>query len=439
MQKDIQQWFFDHEDQVKALADKLWHHPESAMKEFVSCSLVADYLSENGFEVNAFDVNGKDNPPNAIVAKYGSGHPVIGFLGEYDALDGLGQEAVPYQSPIPGAGHGCGHNMMGAACAGAAISVKEALKNNNLPGTVIYFGCPAEETVQGKALMIQAGHFDDVDICLAWHPANEAPFVSERLMLANTNIKFRFYGKTAHAAASPHLGRSSLHAAELMSNGVQYMREHIPDDVRIHYVYTSAGDKPNVVPDFAEVHYFIRARRRDVDDRIVEWVKKIAQGAAMMTETTTDYEEISSCTSTKILHSLNRSLHNAANTVGEISFDDEDHRYAEEIYRNVIGEDPTEDVLPTSLQPLNGEFTYMPQSNDIGNVSQIIPTAQFMGLGMVRSLPEHHWSVTALAGSPTGGKVCVHAAKVLAQCAYDLFTDPSAMDEIKEEFKNSSL
>ncbi len=437
MNANIKNWFEQHEQEVKKLSDDIWHHPESAMNEFVSCKLVCDFLSERGFEVDAFDVNGKGGRPNAIVARAGHGKPVIGFLGEYDALNGLGQQAVPYQAPIEGPGHGCGHNMMGAACAGAAVSLKTALEKEGLEGTVVYFGCPAEETIQGKALMIKAGCFDGVDVCLAWHPANEALFVSERVLLANTNMLFDFHGKTAHAAASPEKGRSALDAAELMNVGVQFLREHVPDEVRMHYVYSHGGERPNVVPDYAQLHYFIRAGSRELCDEVVERVKKIAKGAAMMTETEVEWRELSSCAATKILHTLNKHFRRAAVDVGEIEFSDEDRAYAAEIYRNVYGKDCEQDVLPTNIQPLTGKTPLYFQSSDFNDVSQILPASQMMGMGMVRSCPEHHWSVVALGGSPVGQKVCVHTAKIMAQCGYDLITGPEALAEIKQEFAGS--
>lgn len=432
----IESWYLQHSNKVTDLADSLWSCPESAMHEAASCAAVGAFLADQGFEVTMFPVKDDLTAPNAIMAKYGAGKPVIGILGEYDALDGLGQEAVPHYSPKGGPGHGCGHNLMGAGCAGAAAALKQAIEEEKLSGTVIYYGCPAEETIQGKSLMIQAGCFDNVDLCLGWHPSGEALHVSEKILLANTNMLFSFHGITAHASGNPHLGRSALDAAELMNVGVNYLREHVPDGVRMHYVYTHAGEKPNIVPGYAQLHYFIRARSRQMADEVVERVKKVAQGAATMTETTVDWTVISSCCATKINRTFNQYLYQAARKINPVSYNSDEYEYAHALYTNVMNRRADQELLPAILSPLTGSTVYMSESSDISDVSQIVPTAQIMGLGMVNGLPGHHWSVVAAAGSSIGRKACLQAGKVLAQCGYDLLTNATAVDEIKKDFES---
>lgn len=434
MNTNIDSWFQQHSNNITALADSLWSHPESAMHEVLSCHVISSFLADYGFEVQKFPVRDDLSAPNAIMATYGTGTPVIGILGEYDALDGLGQEAVPYRAPKEGAGHGCGHNLMGAACAGAAAALKNVLEAENLPGTVIYYGCPAEETIEGKSLMIAAGCFEHVDICLAWHPSGEPLHVSEKILLANTNMYFTFHGKSAHASGNPHLGRSALDAAELMNVGVNYLREHVPEGVRMHYVYTHAGEKPNIVPDYAQLHYFIRARSRQITDEVVERVKKVAEGAALMTGTTVEWTINSSCHATRINHTLNRYFYQAACKVGPIFYDSSEIEFAKTLYKNVTGENADHTLLPNDLPELTGRPVYMSESTDLSDVSQILPTAQIFGAGMVNGLPGHHWSVVASVGSSIGRKACIQAGKVIAQCGYDLFTSPSALTEIKKEF-----
>ena len=319
MNPNITHWFSENEERLRLLALDIFRHPETAGEEQESALFLMDFMKAQGFTVKT----GEGKLATAFRAQWGSGKPVIAFLAEYDALPELGQEPVPERSPVAGNGHGCGHNLLGAGCAGAAAAMKAALEAQGLPGTVVVFGCPAEETCQGKVWMAREGWFDGVDLAVSWHPSDKNQ-VSEESFQALVSRKFRFYGKTAHAAASPEQGRSALDAAELTNVAVNYLREHVPDHVRMHYVYTSAGDKPNIVPGFAELWYFIRARDKetvaDADHRV--WLA--AYGASIATQTRVETEELTQSPDTKILRSLTKAMHEVLSELGGPAFTGEE-------------------------------------------------------------------------------------------------------------------
>ena len=437
MNQNIAKWYEKYAGDVVTLSDDIWHHPESAMEEYHACKVVADFMRAQGFEVKEIDAMNEGGTSNCVIATYGSGKPVIGILGELDALNGLGQEAVPYQSAIPGPGHGCGHNLMGAGCGAAAAALKATMEAENLGGTLIYYGCPAEETIAGKVYMARDGWFDNLDMCIAWHPGGRAPTINEAVSSANTNMNFNFYGKTAHAAGNPEKGRSALDAAEIMNIGVNYLREHVSDDVRMHYVYTHGGEKPNIVPDYAQLHYFVRAKSRAIDDEVVERVKECARGASIITGTTTDWSLNAACYETFINHSINNFLYESALKIPAIEWDDKDREFAATMFKNETGSDPKEDLLPTEVVKPTGVLGYMAGSTDVSDVSHIVPTAQLMGPGHVKGLPGHHWTVTAASGCSIGHKAEIYAGKVLAQCGYDALKNPAAIDAMWAEFKEA--
>ena len=284
-------------DALTELSLKIWHFAEAGFLEIESAKAQIEYLKNEGFTVKA-PVSGM---PSAFVAEYGSGKPIIGYLGEYDALPRLSQEPCglskkPLTEGAPG--HGCGHNMLGVAALGAALMLKDAIEAGKVKGTVRYYGCPAEELLAGKVFMARDGLFNDLDACLTWHPfAMNA--VSTGSSQALNSVKFHFHGRTAHAAGDPHNGRSALDAVELMNVGVNYLREHVPTDTRIHYVTTYGGGEPNIVPDEATVWYYVRAPKRDQVDPVYQRVIACAEGAAKMTDTTFTIEFISGCYDTK--------------------------------------------------------------------------------------------------------------------------------------------
>lgn len=288
--RDIINWLETNHKRFTSLSDNIWANPENAFREFYASRLQADFLEAEGFAISR-DLAGMNT---AFLAEWGTGHPIIGFAGEYDALPGLSQSKQAQPEPLVegGLGHGCGHNLLGTGCLAAAVAVKHWLETTGTPGTVRYYGCPAEETGGGKAFMARDGLFDDLDAAFNFHPfvANVA---SKGSMLGVTELKFRFHGVSAHAAAAPEEGRSALDAVELMNVGVNYLREHMPQSARVHYVITHGGEAPNIVPHEAEVWYFVRAPLPDQVEDVTERVRRIAEGAALMTDTRFD-EEFSS-------------------------------------------------------------------------------------------------------------------------------------------------
>ncbi|HEU5328875.1 MAG TPA: amidohydrolase [Thermomicrobiales bacterium] len=442
---DLAGWLDERQERFTAIADAIWAKPEVALRETAACALQAEILAADGFAITR-DVGGL---PTAFVAEWGSGQPVLGFLGEYDALPGLSQESQATQTPIvaDGPGHGCGHNLLGTAALAAAMALKAWLKETGQAGTVRYYGCPAEETIVGKVYMARAGVFDDLDAALTWHPG-WLNTVSLGSSLAVDNLKFRFHGKTAHAAMSPEQGRSALDAVELMNVGVNFLREHVPDAARIHYVITNGGGAPNVVPDEAEVWYFVRSPERAEVEALTARVRKIAQGAALMTETTVkeDYQ----CGAYNLLP--NRALADLAYTamqeLGSLPFTDEERAYAQtvadgypagvrEAVLRVAGLAP--DLLQSALNgdvhPASDEGKVMPGSTDVGDVSWITPTVSLGTACWALGIPGHSWGIVATGAMSIGHKGMLYAAQALAVTAAELVSDPAHLTRARAEFQ----
>ncbi|HMK65199.1 MAG TPA: amidohydrolase, partial [Thermodesulfobacteriota bacterium] len=330
------QWVDGNKTNYEEIAKYIWNNPELSLVEFKSSGKLQDYLAQNGFKIE----KGVAGMPTAFVATWGSGKPVIGFLAEFDALPGLSQtggKAVK-EAIIPGApGHGCGHNIFGTSSATAAIAAKIAMEKHGIKGTLKVFGTPAEETLVGKVFMARDGVFDGVDIMMAWHPldVNKASADSN---LAMTSVKFQFKGKAAHAAVAPHAGRSALDAVELMNVGMNYMREHVIQEARIHYVITNGGQVPNIVPTDAEVWYFIRAPRRTQVDQIWNWMQDVAKGATLMTQTTMSYKLLCGTWENlpnKVLAKLGDANIRA---IGAPSFTPEDQKFGEQVIKSLGGQ-----------------------------------------------------------------------------------------------------
>ena len=381
------------------LSDRVWGMPELAYGEHKSAAEHTAYLNAEGFRVT----ERLAGIPTAMMGEAGEGGPVIAILGEFDALPGLSNEAgATTHSPVPGDGngHGCGHNLLGAASLLAATAVKDYLKANGMKGRVRYYGCPAEEGGAAKGFMARAGLFDDVDIAISWHPGSFAS-VNEPLSLANTRIDFTFHGRASHAAASPHLGRSALDAVELMSVGVNYLREHIPSESRIHYAYLDAGGvAPNVVQAKAKVRYLIRAA--DVKDlnSLVARVRKIADGAALMTETRVETQVISAVSNLLGNTPLEKLMQDSLDRLGPPPFDAEDRKRAAEFQATLSEEDiasafrkvgmpRTDNPLPDSIVPLDSRRAPMIGSTDVGDVSWVVPTVQARGATHAIGTPLH--------------------------------------------------
>lgn len=432
MNSIIEKWYEDNSKELVDISDDIFKHPEIGNEEKYACQRTAEYMEKHGFEVKKIIVS-PCSFENGVIASYGTGKPVVGIIGEYDALPGLGQEAVPYRSEIKGPGHGCGHNLMNAACSSAAIALKDVLIKEKLPGTIVYLACPAEEIVTGKVSMVADGWFNDIDICVAWHDERQFKVVEE-VNQADIMVKFDFYGITAHAAVSPHRGRSALDAAQLMNLGVEFLREHVTDDVKIHYVFEDGGIRPNVVPDHSSLIYSVRAKSMVTCKEVLNRVINIAKGAAIMTDTKAKYTLQGGCYEPIIIKSLNKILYEAAIKIPEIKYSDEDLEFAREIYKSVLGKDPNGELLPTKFKELTNNITFEPGSSDINDVSQVVPTVQLYGGAKINDLKGHHWQMTACAGSSIGHTAAIHASKILAQFGYDLLTNPDCVDECKKEF-----
>ena len=440
MNKSIAKWYEQYSSEVTGLSDKIFANCEIGLDTYEAAKNTAEFMKKHGFDVEEICVGGVSRP-NGVIARYGSGKPVYGILGELDGLPGLANEVVPKCAPIPadnpGPGHGCGHHLMGAGCAAAAVALKAAMEEDQLQGTVIYYGCPAEETLDGKVYMARDGLFDELDLCWAWHPMGAAPMPMEDSMQANISIFFNFYGKTAHAAANPDAGRSALDAAEIMNVGVNYLREHVTDDVRMHYCYTNAGEKPNIIANFARLHYYIRAKSLEMAYEVLERVKSCAEGAAIMTGTTTKNELFAACYETCINHTLNKFTYDSMKKVPALRYDEADYAFAAEIYQEATGKEPAGEVLEVEVPALTGITSYTSASTDVGDVSHLVPTTQIFGGAAVKGLPFHHWTTTATTGSTIGHKAELYAGKCLAQSVYDAFNDTSIIEKSWTDFKET--
>jgi len=428
-----------------ALSDRIWGMPELQYVERRSAGEHIAELGRQGFRItaNVADI------PTAVVGEAGEGGPVIAFLGEYDALPGLSQQAgVAEPRPVEpnGPGHGCGHNLLGSAALLAATAFKDWLAANKIKGRVRYYGCPAEEGGAAKGFMVRAGAFADVDIAITWHPSAFCE-VAEAVSLANTRIDFHFTGRASHAAAAPHLGRSALDAVELMNVGVNYMREHMPSDARVHYAMLDGGGiAPNVVQASAKVRYLIRARELPDLTRLIERVKKIAQGAGLMTETSVDMKVVSAVSNLLGNTPLEKAMYECWQRLGPPPFDEIDRAFARKIQATLSDEDiatayrrvglPRGDVpLCDQVAPMGLKRTPMVGSTDVGDVSWVVPTVQAHCATYAIGTPGHSWQLTAQGKTPAAHKGMVHVAKVMAATAVQALGDetliPRAMADLK--------
>ncbi|WFF74434.1 amidohydrolase [Proteiniclasticum sp. QWL-01] len=437
------------------LSDLIWDNPETRFHLPISAQALIDALTEAGFEIQR-EIAGM---PDAFIATWGTGKPVIGFLGEYDALPNLSQVAdlVQKQPQIPGeSGHGCGHHVLGAGALAAALAVKEALAGDEAKATIRFFGCPAEEGGSGKAFMARAGVFDGLDAIITWHPMSENRIWGTS-SLANFQVYFNFKGTSAHAAAAPHQGRSALDAAELMNIGVNYLREHILPTARVHYAYVDAGGPaPNVVQPTASLLYFIRAPRSLEVKEIYDRVVKIAQGAALMTETQLEIVWDSACSEYIVNDRLGRVMYANMEELGEIDYTQEELDYAKAYWnsldeasknnakgsvRNIyFNSDKAEleeimaSPIARKLAPYKVTDEAIPGSTDVGDASFNAPTVQLTSACYPLGTAPHSWQWVACGKSPMVHKGMLYAAKVMAMTALDLLNDPQARLEAKAEF-----
>ncbi|MBQ3478073.1 MAG: amidohydrolase [Clostridia bacterium] len=434
------------------VSEEIWDHPEVLFHEEYASDILCKTLEDEGFQVTRELAGIK----TAFSGRFGAGQPVIGFLGEFDALPGMSQQAGIFEKkPVEAGqpGHGCGHNLLGVGSLGAALAVKRYLTENKLPGTVIYFGCPAEEGGSGKGFMARAHVFDDVDVAFTWHPGEVNSVATENTM-ANYQISYRFHGTSAHAAMEPERGRSALDALELMNTGVQYLREHVPSSTRIHYAITDAGGRaPGIVQDHAEALYLMRALTLSDVRELYRRINLIAEGAAMMTETKVEIEFIKACSNIIINSELNQVMQRNLEEIPSVIFDEEDLEYARKIQQTTGAaktyfdslyaecEDPEKrkvfeadmhapiHAVPLPLARERQGFV----SSDVGDVSWNCPVSQINGATTPAGTAIHSWQMVSVGKSPMAQKGMLYAAKVMAGSAIDAFEDPAIIQRAKAE------
>ncbi|MBY0535861.1 MAG: amidohydrolase [Chitinophagaceae bacterium] len=425
--QDIQSGY----DNYKSVALQIWNYAEVGYKEVKSSALLQETLKNNGFTVQS----GVAEIPTAFVATYGSGKPVIGILAEFDALPGLAQTNSPEKTPIAGkeAGHGCGHHLFGTASVAAGIEIKKLIEEKKFTGTIKVFGCPAEEGGSGKVYMVRAGLFNDLDVAIHWHPGAENG-VTLTSALANKSAKFRFKGISAHAAASPERGRSSLDAVEAMDNMVNMMREHVPQETRIHYVITNGGKAPNVIPDFAEVYYYVRHPKRDQVKAIFDRVAKAAEGAALGTETKMEFEIIGGTHDLLLNRSLADVMQKNLEKVGGVKYTPEEIEFAKKI-QSTFGYKAPDISNADSIKALKVVNDAGGGSTDVGDVSYAVPTVGMSAATWVPGTAAHSWQAVACGGTEIGIKGLMVAAKTMTLTAIDLYLNPALVEKAKAEYQ----
>lgn len=441
--KDILNYIDEIDQEIKDLAYNIWEHPEISGEEEYGANSFRKILQSYGFRIK--EVN---NMPHAFVAEYGQGSPVIGILGEYDALPNLSQAIDIQFNPIEvdGPGHACGHNLLGGGSLGAALAIKKYIEESNISGTIQFYGCPEEETLVGKVKMIKEGAFEDCDIALSWHPLN-VNAAMEEAYLANNSIKFKFHGISSHAAQSPETGRSALDAVELMNVGANYLREHVIDKARIHYTITNTGGSPNIIPKEAESWYYIRAPRRKDVEEITERLLKIAEGAALMTETTVEPKIISGCYEMLPNNVLFKLTYKNMLEVDLPQYSQAEQNFARRIQETIDSKSVEQEIRKLGGQA-GDEKVYIHEgimakhnkvsltaSSDSGDVSWIMPMNLFLTASWPLGVAPHSWQATASSGSSMGMKGMIYAAKVMAATAFDLLNDRQLVEDSIEEFK----
>jgi aminobenzoyl-glutamate utilization protein B len=412
------------------VARTIWEYAEVGYQETKSSALLQQELKGAGFSVEP----GVAGIPTAFVATAGSGKPVIGILAEFDALPGINQDAVPERKPVAGknAGHACGHNLFGTASVSAGIALADWLKKSGTKGTIRVYGTPAEEGGSGKVYMVRAGLFNDVDAVLHWH-ASDVNFAGIDRALANKSAKFRFHGLSAHASGAPEKGRSALDGVEAMDAMANMMREHIPSDARMHYVITNGGSAPNVVPDFAEVYYYVRHIDATMVESIFDRLAKAGEGAALGTGTTMDYEVIGGTHNLLANETLAKVMNAKLNEVGGFEYTPEEQAFAEKIYATLIS--PSEALgSQEKVQAFDFERPGL-GSTDVGDVSWTVPTVGLRTATWVPGTSAHSWQATAADGMTIGYKGMNVASQTLALTGRELFTHPDILAKAKAEFE----
>jgi len=440
-------WIDDNKERIIKISDEIWRFAELGLVEHKSSSLLIKELEKHGFKIE----RGVAGMPTAFIASYGDSKPIIAIMGEYDALPSLSQKKIPHKEPLEPnkPGHGCGHNIHGASGMAAAIAVRYAMEKYGIKGTIRFYGCPAEENFSGKVFMVREGCFSDVDAAISHHPSsmNGATLKS---CLAINSVKFHFYGKAAHAGGSPDQGRSALDAVELMNVGVNFLREHIIQDARIHYIIEKGGSQPNIVPDYARSWYYVRAPEREQVEFIYKWVLDIAEGAAKMTRTELRHEFLGGLYNVIPNRTISETIVRNMREVGLPKYTDEEIRFAEEIAKSIPLETKIEALRRTKRPGWEnlidkliddeipdpwGEGDVSHGSTDVADVSWQTPTVEFSTATWILGTPGHSWQAVAQSGVGLGHKSLIFAAKVMATTAIDLMTDEDLLNEAKEEFK----
>ena len=461
IERNILSYLDKKQELLTNLAIDIWDHPQIGLKETYASKLIADILQKEGFSITR-DVG---NMPTAFIASWGEGKPIIGILGEYDALPDLSQKLSAKKEPVKDGqpGHGCGHNLLGIGSLGAALAIKEVMKNNKIKGTIRYYGCPAEELGIGKVFMAKSGVFDDLDASLTWHPWFYNT-VSNCTYYAINSFKLNFHGIATHAAGAPEKGRSALDGVILTDIGVNYLREHIKQESRIHCVITNGGSVPNIVPDYAQIWYLVRAPQREEVKEIYSRVLDIAKGAALMTGTTFDTEFITGCYEYLPNNTIGEIIKDKLKKVGAPKFTEEERKFAKGLEETLpvdsfkttlksfgLTREEVGGFLSDKIIEKNGPFfnskgktvnfknIILPgPTGDVGDVSHITPTAQFVTTSSGLSIPGHSWQYTVTSGSSIGYKGMIYAAKVLALTGFDLLIKPNILIDAKDEFKKST-
>lgn len=417
-------------EELTKLSDQIWSYEEIAFQEDQSAEALAKYAENQGFKVT----RGVGEIPTAFVAEFGSGHPIIGILGEFDALPGLSQKTVPYKAPLhEGApGHGCGHNLFGVASLGAATVIKELIAEGKLKGTVRFYGTPAEEKFFGKLWMIRAGLFEDVDVVMDWHPSAETS-ANVQSSLAMVDFLVEFEGQAAHASADPWNGRSASDALELYTSGINYYREHIKPTVRIHYHIQDAGKVVNVVPDYSKIWTRVRDTKRVGMTKVWKQVERIAEGASIMANVDYKITLISGIHEVLVNRVGGAALQKNLETLGSIAYTESEQDFAKKIQEatqsEVVGiEMEINPLKETAEHPMGG-------STDVGDVSFVVPTIRLGVTTAPKGTPWHSWAVVACGGMSIGHKGMIYASKALSTTMIDLFENPELIKEVTTEFK----
>lgn len=432
----------ENREKLIQVSDKIWSYAETGFEEFKSAELLCQTLEEEGFSVE----KGVGSIETAFIGSFGSGNPVIGFLGEFDALSGLSQAGSVTQfapEEIGGNGHGCGHNLLGTGSLASAIALRYYMEENKIEGTVRYYGCPGEEIGGGKTFMVREGLFDDVDFALCWHPGTRNNVMSME-SLACYEVYFKFKGKSAHAAGSPHLGRSALDAVELMNVGVNYLREHIIPEARVHYAITNAGGfSPNVVQADAEVLYFVRAPRVSQTEEVYKRVLDIAKGAALMTGTVLEVVFASALSNVIPNKTLEKVMYDNFVALGVPIHEENELQFARTIRESLSEADKQLEVqmnkeldgkhLSDVIDPFISVSGSMTGSTDVGDVSWIVPTVQCMTVCEALGTPFHTWQFVATGTTSIAHKGMLHAGKVMAATAVEVLNHPEVIEKAKAE------